>query len=52
MNEISRTVLTSTVSGVIAFGGAFLYLGGPSDPPLTRADVQVMIPPGRRSGRD
>ena len=45
MNEIARTVLISAVSGLIAFGGAVLYLGGPSDPPLTRADVAAMIPP-------
>ena len=44
MNEIARTVLISAVSGLIAFGGAVLYLGGePSEPTLTRADVQSMI---------
>ena len=45
MNDVARTVLIAAISGLIAFGGAVLYLGGPSDPPLTRADVQAMIPP-------
>ena len=44
MNEIARTVVISAVSGLIAFGGAVLYLGGePSEPSLTPADVQSMI---------
>ena len=47
MNEIARTVLISVVSGLLAFGGAVLYLGGddsePSEPSLTRADVFAMI---------
>ena len=45
--SIARTVLISAVSGLIAFGAAVLYLGGddsePSEPSLTRADVQSMI---------
>ena len=47
MNEIARTVVFSVVSGLIAFGGAVLYLGGdasePFEPSLTRADVQSII---------
>ncbi len=47
MKEIARTVLISAVSGVIAFAGAVLYLGGDdserAEPALTRADVQAMI---------
>ena len=47
MNEIARTVVISAVSGLIAFGGAVLYLGGddsgPSEPSLTQADVQAVI---------
>lgn len=44
MNETARAFLISAVSGLIAFGGAVLYLGGePSEPALTRADVQSMI---------
>ena len=55
MNEGSKACLSlvatifaiGTISGLIAFGGAVLYLGGddsePSGPSLTRAEVQAMI---------